>query len=190
MRILSIDGANTTTILSQGVNVLYERQVVGRTTTINDYVYGQGLIEKLSGAANFYYHQDHLGNTRLVTKDSNGRTDFSSNYQPFGLQTGASGNDPAYKYTGKPQSLPTGLYYYGARWYDDDVGRFLSWDPSPGRLSNPQSLNLYLYVLNNPLRYTDPTGMDCFSSLVDFGQLLSEFLRIDGTRKWFDKNKV
>jgi len=60
---------------------------------------------------------------------------------------------------GAPEGgLDRGLYFYGARWYDSSLGRFLSPDsivPKPG---NPQSLNRYAYVLNNPLRYTDPTG--------------------------------
>ena len=50
------------------------------------------------------------------------------------------------------------MLFYGARWYDPQVGRFLQPDtivPQPG---DPQSLNRYSYALNNPLRYTDPTG--------------------------------
>jgi RHS repeat-associated protein len=52
----------------------------------------------------------------------------------------------------------TGLYFYNARYYDPALGRFIQPDsivPEPG---NPQSFNRYSYVLNNPLRYTDPTG--------------------------------
>jgi RHS repeat-associated protein len=51
-----------------------------------------------------------------------------------------------------------GLYTYGARWYQPSLGRFLQPDtvvPEPG---NPQSLNRYTYVYNNPLRYIDPSG--------------------------------
>ncbi len=63
-----------------------------------------------------------------------------------------------YTFTGQLDS-GLGLMYYGARHYDPSLGRFLQPDtivPQPG---NPQSLNRYSYVLNNPLRYTDPTGM-------------------------------
>jgi RHS repeat-associated protein len=63
-----------------------------------------------------------------------------------------------YTYTGQLDS-GLGLMYYGARFYDGALGRFISPDtivPEPG---NPQALNRYSYVLNNPLRYTDPTGM-------------------------------
>ncbi len=62
-----------------------------------------------------------------------------------------------YTYTGQLDS-GLGLMYYGARFYDGALGRFTQPDtivPEPG---NPQALNRYSYVLNNPLRYTDPTG--------------------------------
>jgi len=52
----------------------------------------------------------------------------------------------------------TGLYYYGARYYDPSIGRFISPDVYVQNFTNPQTLNRYTYALNNPLRYTDPTG--------------------------------
>ena len=52
----------------------------------------------------------------------------------------------------------SGLYYYGARYYDPLIGRFISADTLVQSPANPQTLNRYSYVLNNPLRYTDPTG--------------------------------
>ncbi len=53
---------------------------------------------------------------------------------------------------------PTQLLYYGARYYDPLLGRFISADTVVPGASNPQALNRYAYVLNNPLKYTDPTG--------------------------------
>jgi len=64
----------------------------------------------------------------------------------------------AYRYTGQHAEPALELYYYNARWYDPLIGRFLSPDvimPAAGR---PSALNRYTYVLNNPVRYTDPTG--------------------------------
>ena len=52
----------------------------------------------------------------------------------------------------------TGLYYYGARYYDPTIGRFISADTIVPGFANPQSLNRYSYCLNNPLKYTDPSG--------------------------------
>lgn len=61
------------------------------------------------------------------------------------------------KYTG--QRLDgTGLYFYNARYYDAEMGRFVSADSLVQAPHNPQSLNRYSYVINNPLAYTDPTG--------------------------------
>jgi RHS repeat-associated protein len=77
--------------------------------------------------------------------------------------------------TGKERDSETGLDYFGARYYGSNMGRFLSPDPLPwihwqhgnkkdqnnfaAYIANPQNLNLYPYVLNNPLNKTDPTGM-------------------------------
>lgn len=68
------------------------------------------------------------------------------------------------RYTGKERDPNTNLDYFGARYYASTMGRFLSPDPSMLDFAdqrNPQSLNLYNYALNNPLKYTDPTGLDC-----------------------------
>jgi len=64
----------------------------------------------------------------------------------------------SYQYTGQRAEAGLGLYYYGARWYDPALGRFIQPDtivPNPG---DAQAFDRYAYVNNNPLRYTDPTG--------------------------------
>jgi len=64
----------------------------------------------------------------------------------------------SYRFTGQREEATTGLYFYNARYYDPALGRFAQPDtlvPDPG---NPQALNRYTYVTNNPLKYTDPTG--------------------------------
>ena len=61
--------------------------------------------------------------------------------------------------TGKERDSESGLDYFGARYNSSSMGRFMSPDPLGGDLTNPQSLNRYSYVLNNPLTNTDPTGM-------------------------------
>jgi len=65
----------------------------------------------------------------------------------------------ARKFTGKERDSESGLDNFGARYNASTMGRFMSADPLGGSLANPQSLNKYTYVLNNPLRYTDPTGL-------------------------------
>jgi RHS repeat-associated protein len=157
IKIQAVESGTTTVYVSQGLNVLFEKQI--NAGTVTDYVFvGDQIIAKLAAGTTYFFHQDQLGNTRFVT--SSKRINFSSNYEPFGPQYGASYTDQVYKYTGKPQDSVTGLYYYGARWYDPTIGRFISRDPKPGRLSVPGNLNPYVYALNNPLRFVDPTGMD------------------------------
>jgi RHS repeat-associated protein len=152
-RIQKVESGATTTYLNNGVNVLYEK--IG--TIINDYVFtSKFLLSKLSGGNMYYFHQDVLGGTRLVTIGST--TSFSTNYQPFGQQFGARGTDPNYKYTGKPQDTASGLYYYGARYLDVSTGRFISRDPASQQLSDPQSHCQYSYVRSNPESYLDPSG--------------------------------
>jgi RHS repeat-associated protein len=63
------------------------------------------------------------------------------------------------KFTGKERDAESGLDYFLARYYNSNMGRFLSPDPLGGSLLNPQSLNRYSYGFNNPLTNVDPTGM-------------------------------
>ncbi len=115
-----------------------------------------------------YYHLDTLGSTRLVTSPSKSVT-FTDGYQPFGQDNGTPNNSENYKFTGKPVSQTTGLYYYYQRWYDPSVGRFLSVDPSPGSISEPQSFNPYMYVGNSPVSRRDSNGECwCLSGLVSW----------------------
>src|SRR5439155_15699843 len=133
---------------------------------VNDYVFSGGLIiTKLNGSNIFYFHQDLLGSTRLVTTGST--TNFSTNYQPFGQQYGASGTDPGYKYTSKPQDATTGLYYLGARYYDDVVGRFLSREPEQSKPGQVNDLSQYGYAQNNPETLKDPTGRYTVTTISD-----------------------
>ena len=108
------------------------------------------------------YHQDALGNVRMVTGFVK-QVIYYTNYRPFGQKYDATPHpDVEYGYSGKPEDPLTGLYYYGARYYDPVIGRFITDDPLEGSPRTPQSLNPYAYVLNNPLRYSDPTGAQTF----------------------------
>jgi RHS repeat-associated protein len=66
------------------------------------------------------------------------------------------------RYTGKERDSESGLDYMDARYYGSTMGRFMSPDPilSSGHEEDPQTWNKYAYARNNPLRYTDPTGLD------------------------------
>jgi len=76
-------------------------------------------------------------------------------YEEFGSDI--NGISEKYKYTGKEKDI-TGLYYFGARYYDPTIGRFITRDPVKGNIMNPQTLNPYVYCLNNPMKYIDLDG--------------------------------
>ncbi|MBI5421542.1 hypothetical protein HZA44_00190, partial [Candidatus Peregrinibacteria bacterium] len=115
-----------------------------------------------------YYLSDHLGGVDVVL-DEQGNVVERRDYLPFGEERVTEGTgDERHGFTGKELDSETGLYYYGARYYDPALGRFASLDPLllgesskslQSVLSNPQALNGYSYVLNNPVRYVDETGM-------------------------------
>jgi len=111
--------------------------------------------------ATFYYHTDHLGSSSVIS-DESGLMYQSLHYLPWG-ELMAEQNSTAdswsteYRYNAKEQDEFTGLYDYGARFYDPVVGRFLGVDPLADKFAY---INPYAYVDNNPLRYTDPTGME------------------------------
>jgi RHS repeat-associated protein len=138
------------------VNKYYEKNLTtGDVTTY--YYHGDKLVAKRTGTTLQYIHQDHLTGSSVVSA-SNGALVNSILYAPYGSTR--SGDVPAdRKFTG--QRLDgTGLYFYGARYYDPNIGRFISPDTIVPNPANPQSLNRYSYVLNNPLKYIDPTGYD------------------------------
>ena len=115
------------------------------------------LVQQASGATS-YFHGDHLDSTSVLT-DETGVEEEHNSYQPFGqVQTHTGTSDVAYKYTGQERDASTGLYFYQARYYDPVLGRFLSPDSYVQNPLDPQTLNRYAYVRNNPLKYTDPSG--------------------------------
>ncbi len=155
-RLLSSEAGSATFYAYMGTETLYEKP--SGLSVANDYVFVSGQrISKITGSATSYYHQDVLGSTRLVT-DSKKNILFSDSYQPYGQDNGTPSGTETYKFTGKPYSQTTGLYYDYHRWYDPSVGRFTSPDPLRGYLSDPQSFNSYTYAGNTPTTFSDPTG--------------------------------
>ncbi len=162
----------TNSYVASGGEMLYLKNVVGTSTTKTVYLYaGPILVAIVTGTTTSYFHEDHLGDTRLVTQSGrNGASVvFSTNYEPFGVQYGGSGSDPSVKYTGQ-WSEAVGLYYNHARYYDPTLGRFVSQDPVLGHLRNPQSLDRYVYAWNNPMNNIDPSGRDCSWNPLSWGE--------------------
>jgi len=142
---------------------------------ISDFVYANGkLVAKLAPLTVYFYHTDPAG-TPLAMTDEGGSVVWRADYLPFGeenLISGTLAND--YKFVGKEMDKETGLYYFGARYMEAMIGRFISPDPvgavdartgkiHDNHLFDPQRLNYYAYGLNNPYRYVDPDGNDPYN---------------------------
>ncbi|MFH0949248.1 MAG: RHS repeat-associated core domain-containing protein [Candidatus Aenigmatarchaeota archaeon] len=121
------------------------------------YVYanGQRVATINETGALTYNHADYLGSVRLVTSESREQL-LKEDYTPFGSTLTETGYSSAlqndYKFTGKEQDI-SGLYYYGARYYNPDIGRFTTVDPAYDPTESP-----YAYAANNPVKYVDPNG--------------------------------
>ncbi len=99
-----------------------------------------------------------MGSTS-VTANSSGAQTARQTYFPYGTVRTTEGTLPTdYTFTGQKLDASSSLMYYGARYYDAAIGRFAQPDSIMPNPYNPQSLNRYSYAVNNPVRYTDPTG--------------------------------
>jgi RHS repeat-associated protein len=105
--------------------------------------------------------------TRRAQTDYAGVLEQTCSSLPFGDALACSGGNlqapTEHHFTGKERDTESGNDYFGARYYASVMGRFMSPDPSQLYYSdpmNPQSFNLYAYVLNNPLKFIDPSGLN------------------------------
>lgn len=101
---------------------------------------------------------DHLGSSSYIS-NLDGEVVQHIEYVPFGEvfleEKNAKWNTP-YLFTSKELDKETGLYYYGARYQDPKLGIFISVDPLAEKMPN---YSAYVYTFNNPIKFTDPTGM-------------------------------
>jgi RHS repeat-associated protein len=154
----TVDGA--TTFYIDGI---YEYQGGANTR------YYAGVAMRRTGYANatdngiFYILSDQLQSTSRILNRNN-TIAATQYYHPFGGNRGGAAFSAltTKRFTGQyhESAIPggEGLSYYNARWYDSKLGRFTSADTIVPDPANPQDLNRYSYVRNNPLRYVDPSG--------------------------------
>jgi RHS repeat-associated protein len=118
-----------------------------------------------SGQASYYRHTDHLGSSRFASTPT--QTLYSDTaYSPFGEPYAGSGAIDN-SFTVQNQDTTSGLYDFLYREYDPNQARWTSPDPAglaAADSSSPQSWNRYVYVLNNPLAFVDPSGLACVDS--------------------------
>ena len=122
-----------------------------------DYIYANGkiwseVVTSESTKNTYYHHTDHLGTTVCIT-DSTGKLIWECEKDAFGNVLSKTNSNFVLNFTGKLLDENTNLYYFNARWYDSDIGRFIREDPAR------DGANWYGYAGCNPMVYVDRIGL-------------------------------
>jgi RHS repeat-associated protein len=160
-----------------GTEILEETDATGSMTnaSFSEYIYFAGeRVARHDASGNvFYYVQDALGTTDgMVEITANNATEtfcYDADFYPYGGEKVYTNTCPQnYKFEGKERDAESGNDDFGARYYSSVYGRWLSPDwssvPAPvpyANLNNPQTLNLYAMVSDNPETFADLDGHDC-----------------------------
>ena len=158
----------------KGGKVLYHVFAGGEqvcTFETNSLLYGGSDTNRVG----YYYNEDNLNTSSALSDSSKSQIEVNV-YYPFGRTQTATPQAPfqvSRRFTGQVFDAESGLYYYNARYYDPELGRFIQPDTEFSDFGNPQSYNRYSYCVNNPLRYNDPSGHDPAFSSVGMFQSLS-----------------
>lgn len=149
----TVNGTTTEFVLDSGNVVLEPNNGI----TIK-YIRGINLIASQIGGIRYYYLYNGHGDVVQIT-DAAGNVVNSYSYDEWGNTTSQSEIvfNP-FKYCGEYFDKETGTIYLRARYYDPEIGRFITEDSYWGRDRDPLSLNLYTYCHDNPILYTDPSG--------------------------------
>ncbi|MBF0593332.1 MAG: RHS repeat-associated core domain-containing protein [Candidatus Omnitrophica bacterium] len=160
--------ANTTVETTRYVGNIYEDTGIRQTKSI---YMGSIRVASADNSGNiFYFHGDHLGSTNVLTDRWGGQREVTE-YDPFGqiIRHDQGLNVPKVLtwnyFTGKTLDDESGLMYYGARYYNPRLGRFITPDTIVQAPSNPQTLNRYTYCNNNPVNLVDPSGHGWFKQI-------------------------
>ena len=154
-RLRKTAGSVTTTYIHDGATVIEQRSGAVATKLFDGPGIDEHLASQRSSSFKSYYTSDHLGSVTDVMSPGIGGSS-SRKYDPWGNLIGGDFVRGGYGFTGREWDAETGLYYYRARYYDPKIGRFISEDP----IGFVAGVNFYSYVLNNPVRYTDPSGLE------------------------------
>jgi RHS repeat-associated protein len=155
LRIQQVEGATTRRYLGDD----YEVDVTAGTAT--KYVSISGtLVARKDGAATYWVHTDNKNSVQAMT-DATGAEVHHKKYRPFGevLSTSGTLSHERRGFAAERQD-PSGLIWLKARFYDPELGRFISPDPTIDGEDNI-GLNRYAYAANDPVNNTDPSGLEC-----------------------------
>ena len=176
IRVKKVVGGTTTVYLFSGIKDIAEYDngaAVGSPS--REYIYlGGQLIATLQGSTAVYHHRDHL--SVRVNTDANGNKIGEQGHFPYGEQWYTQNTTTKFIFTSYERDAESGNDYAIMRYYINRFGRFSCVDPLLGNVSDPQSLNRYIYVRDNPVNMVDPTGLGFFSWLLKAFRFLGEAL--------------
>ncbi len=141
-------------------------------TLTEHFVHGSAIVAREQHGERFFYHADAAGNT-IAQTDGEGGFVEQVDYAPFGevehsvLATNGSGALVNYGFASEPLDATTGMTYLRQRHYDAALRQFVSPDPYAGDRAQPLSQQPYVYALNSPLNYHDPSGEIAVPSLAE-----------------------
>jgi RHS repeat-associated protein len=121
------------------------------------YLYGLDILAQQQAERQYYMH-DGLGSVRQLV-DTTGQIETNYAYDPFGVPVMGGDGSNAYQFTGEAWDAEVELLYLRARYYQPEVGRFITRDPLRANLRVAQSFNRYIYTANNPVNKADPAGL-------------------------------
>ena len=121
------------------------------------YLYGLDILAQQQVEMLYYMH-DGLGSVRQLV-ESGGQVETTYAYDPFGVPLAGGETYNPYRYSGEAWEADVELLYLRARYYQPEVGRFITKDPWEGDLDRPATVNLYVYARNNPFNLVDPSGL-------------------------------
>ncbi|MEK3848717.1 MULTISPECIES: RHS repeat-associated core domain-containing protein [Paenibacillus] len=179
------EGPNQTRYYYDGDQIIAEASVVNGTPQLKArYIRGQKLeaIQYTDGTKAYPSYNGHGDVIEL--RDQIGNVLNTYAYDIWGNMTSSQEkvHNP-FRYSGELWDDAAELQYLRARWYDPSNGRFINEDTYEGDISDPLSLNLYTYVQNNPLIFSDPTGHEALPNF-DFYEMKREGLKvIEGGKK-------
>lgn len=171
LRVKKVAGSSTTRYVFSGTKVIAE--YTGATPTLSkEYIYaGSQLLATLSSTGvPTYHHPDHL--SVRVNTDSAGTVVGQQGHYPFGESWYSISSTTKWQFTSYERDSESGLDYAMFRYDSSRLGRFMTPDPLAGSTWNPQSLNRYAYVLNDPTDLIDPLGLD--TTIVCWWQCVEE----------------
>ena len=151
----------------------FDRTFARIRTVLAALVLGGLALAAQATTTDIYYHND-LAGTPLAATDGSGNVLWRQSYKPYGERLNPKA--PAEQlpwYTGKAHVEAAGLSYYGARWYDPVLGRFMGVDPAGFSEANLHSFNRYAYANNNPYKFVDPDGKQAVPALAPPGRLMT-----------------